>query len=301
MSAVAIRTEGLGKRYGEHVALRGLDLEVCRGEVFGFLGPNGAGKTTTIRLLLDLLRPTEGRAEVLGCNPRSDAVAVHRRTGYLPGELVLDPRMTGAQTLEWFANLRGGVREPVRSALAERLDLDLSRPVGQLSKGNRQKVGLVQAFMHDPELVVLDEPTSGLDPLVQRTVLQMVREVADDGRTVFLSSHLLDEVEQAADRAAIIRAGALVAIEDVAALRTRAVRRITLHFAHPLPGGVFDGVAGVRDADVHGRDVHVTVEGSVDGLFKAAAQHEVVDVSSGDTDLEAVFLGYYRQEGDGAA
>ena len=206
MSAV-IRTERLTKTYGEHRGITELDLEVAEGEIFGFLGPNGAGKTTTMRVLLDLIRPTSGRAEVFGIETTVDPVAIHRRVGYLPGEFDLYDRLTGAQTIAYFGNLRGGVDRAYVDALIERLDLDPSRKYKEYSRGNKQKVGLVVALQHKPDLLILDEPTSGLDPLVQQTFFALVREARDDGRSMFLSSHIIDEVDRMCDRVAIIRRG----------------------------------------------------------------------------------------------
>jgi ABC-2 type transport system ATP-binding protein len=297
----AIRTDGLTKVYaGKVTAVRDLDLTVRRGEVFGFLGPNGAGKTTTIRTLLDLIRPTHGKAEVLGLDVRRSGVELRRRLGYLPGDLELYPRMTAREVLTYLGNLRGGVPRKNVDALAERLDLDLSRPVGTLSHGNRQKVGLVQAFVHRPELLVLDEPTAGLDPLLQQEFYRLVRETVEDGRTVFLSSHVLSEVERIADRVGIIRSGELVVVEEVEALKARATRRIEVELARPAAGAPFLGLPGVREAETEDRLVRFVVEGSVDGLVKALAEHEVVTITSHEPDLEEIFLGYYRQDGDRA-
>ena len=290
----AIVTQGLTKRFGAVTALSALDLEVAPGEVMGFLGPNGAGKTTTIRLLVDLLRPTAGSVHVLGRDPRQEAVAVRRRIGYLPAELAVDPRLTAGQLLDWFAHLRGGVERRRRDDLVERLGLDESRPLGVLSTGNRKKAGIVQAFMHRPELVILDEPTSGLDPLVQRAFATLVRDAAADGAAVFLSSHVLAEVEDAADRVAIVRAGRLVALDTVAALTQRAVRHVLLRFAEPVPAGAFAGLDGVREVFIDGAVVDATVTGSPDALIKAAAGYRLVDLSPRETDLEEAFLAYYR-------
>ena len=248
----AIRAEQLTKFYGPRRGVEDIDLVVRSGEVFGFLGPNGAGKTTTIRTLLDFIRPTRGRATVLGLDTRADAVAVHRRVGYLPGELELYEKLTGREVLEYFASLRGGVDGGYRDELAERFDLDIDTRISSYSSGNRQKVGLVQAFMHRPELLILDGPTSGLDPLVQQEFARLVGEVAAEGRTVFLSSHVLPEVERITDRVGIIRDGRLVVVEEVAALKARAVRHLDVLFAGPVPDGVFDGVAGVREVTVTG-------------------------------------------------
>ncbi|HUH07880.1 MAG TPA: ABC transporter ATP-binding protein [Egibacteraceae bacterium] len=300
MTAV-IRTQGLTKRYGQTVGIELLDLDVEAGQVFGFLGPNGAGKTTTMRLLLDVIRPTEGRAEVLGLDVAARSLDIRRRVGYLPGDLRLEGRVTAHEMLTFLGRLRGGVPQATISALAERLDLDLSRPIRALSKGNKQKAGLIQAFMHSPELLILDEPTGGLDPLVQQEFLRMVAEVARDGRTVFLSSHVLDEVERAAHRVAIIRDGRLVAVEDVVALRERAVRRIEIHFSEPVEAAPFAAIDGVVDVRVDDRVLECSVEGSVDALIKAAAVRTVVAIKTHEPDLEKVFLTYYAQERSDAA
>jgi ABC-2 type transport system ATP-binding protein len=291
-----LRTEALTKRYGRVVGIRDLSLEVREGEVFGFLGPNGAGKTTTIRLILDLLRPTSGRAEVLGLDARRDSVEVRRRTGYLPGDLELYERLTPRELVRYFGDLRGGVDHGYAEGLADRLDLDLDRRIGALSKGNRQKAGLVQAFMHRPSLLVLDEPTSGLDPLVQHEFNRLLREVAADGAAVFLSSHVLVEVERSVDRVAIVRRGELAVVEEIGALKEQAVRELEVHFAAAPPAGAFDALGGVAEVGRDDSAVRFAVQGSLDRLVKALAEHEVVNVVSREPDLEEIFLGYYRDE-----
>jgi ABC-2 type transport system ATP-binding protein len=296
----AIKTDKLTKRYGSHPALSDLDLEVQVGEVFGYLGPNGAGKTTTIRLLLDLLRPSSGRAEILGMDTRARSVAIRRRVGYLAGDVALYERMTGGQLLRYFAELRGGVDWRHVERLVERFELDLSRPIRQLSKGNRQKVGLVQAFMHQPELLILDEPTSGLDPLVQQEFHRLLREVKAAGATVFLSSHILSEVEQVADRVAILRAGRLVVSGEISAIKAKARRWLEIHFAQPVPEEVFARLPGVHTVRTEDSRVRFEVEGSVDALVKAAARYEVTSIISHEPDLEEVFLGYYRGDAERA-
>jgi ABC-2 type transport system ATP-binding protein len=293
----AIVAEGLTKRYGSVVGVEDVDLEVPTGEVFGFIGPNGAGKTTTIRMLIDLLRPTRGRVRVLGLDPQHDAVEVHRRVGYLPGELSLHQGFAAGELLGWYANLRGGGADRIAS-YAERLGLDLSREVRELSSGNRQKVGLVQAFMSEPDLLVLDEPTRGLDPLVQQEFHRMVREVRAAGRTVFLSSHVLDEVEAVADRVGIVRAGQLVAVERVAALKERIAIRFEVRFGEDVPPGRFAGLAGVGEAEVSGRLGRFLVHGSPDALVKAVAEYEVTSLVSREPDLEEIFLAYYGEDGE---
>src|SRR5690348_10997388 len=249
MTAI-IETEKLTKSYGPHRGIIDVDLAVEQGEVFGFLGPNGAGKTTTIRLLLDLIRPTRGSARVFGLDATRDAVAIHKRVGYLPGEFTLYDRLTGGQTLEYFANLHGGVERDYQRSLVERLDLDPSRRFREYSKGNKQKVGLVAALQHRPELLVLDEPTSGLDPLVQQAFFQILREAVAEGRTVFLSSHVLSEAEKTCDRVALIRDGRLVRVARVDALRDLAVHEVELRFAEPVPAVEFEQLAGVSNVVV---------------------------------------------------
>ncbi|WP_155360493.1 ABC transporter ATP-binding protein [Acrocarpospora macrocephala] len=295
MTAV-VEAEGLTKFYGQRRGLEDLDLAIQPGEVFGYLGPNGSGKTTTIRLLLDVIRPTRGRATVLGLDP-GDA-KVRARIGYLPGELALAGRERAGQYLRFLADARGGVAQARIDELAERLEADLSVPMGKLSKGNKQKVGLIQAFMHRPEFLILDEPTSGLDPLVQQEFLAMVREVRADGRTVLMSSHVLAEVEHVSDRVGIVRSGRLVAVEEVAALREKAVRRVELHFDAPVPPEAFEGLPGVRDLRAAGASVTCTIDGRPDALIKAAARFTVVHLVSAEPDLEEIFLTYYSGEED---
>ncbi len=279
-AAPAILTERLTKSYGRSHS-RGvvaLDLEVRTGEVFGFLGPNGAGKTTTIRVLLDLIRPTSGRALVLGRDSHRETLAIQARSGYLPGELSLYPNLTGHETLRYLANLRGGVDWDYVAALTERLDCDLARKVADLSTGNRRKIGLIQAFMHRPELLILDEPTSGLDPLVQHEFYHLLDEARDAGQTVFLSSHVLPEVQRVCDRVAFVREGELVAVEDVAELTGKAVREIEVVFADPVLPSVFEGIPGVTDITTDGKKattLRFTVSGSLDPVVKRLAGYPV--------------------------
>ncbi|MEJ3747383.1 ABC transporter ATP-binding protein [Actinomycetes bacterium KLBMP 9797] len=297
MADLAINTENLVKTYGRNRGLVGLNLEVRAGEVYGFLGPNGAGKSTTIRILLDLIRPTSGRVTVLGADPRAHGVALRRRIGYLAGDFVVDGRQTGRELLTYLGNLRGGVPRARIAELADRLDLDLNRKIKGLSKGNRQKVGVIQAFMHEPELFVLDEPTSGLDPFLQQEFVGLVKEARTAGRTVFMSSHVMSEVQQTADRVGIIRTGQLVTVERVEELRERAVRRVEVHFADPVSPDEFASLPGVRDATVDGTTLHCRLEGRADPLVKAAARHTVVGLLSEEPDLEELFFTYYQTEG----
>ncbi len=291
---LAVQLSGLSKFYGSVRGVVDLDLEVHTGEVFGYLGPNGAGKTTTIRVLLDLLRPTSGSATVLGLDSVADAIDIKRRVGYLPGELALYEKMTGLQLLEYFGSLRGGIEWPYARTLAERLDFDPSMKIKDYSSGNRQKLGLIQAFVGRPELLILDEPSSGLDPLMQQTFLKMVDEVREEGRTVFLSSHDLPEVEAVADRVAIIREGVLVTVAGIAELRTKAMRRIQITFANNVPIGEFANLPGVGNVSVLGSVMELSVEGTMDRVIKAASGHDVLNFRSAEADLEDVFLNYYR-------
>lgn len=295
----AIRTERLTKVYGRHRALSGANLEVGRGEVYGLIGPNGAGKTTLMRILLDIIRPTSGSVTVLGTEPRTGGAAQRRRLGYLPGELALDGNSTGRALLTHYARLSGGAHRI--DELAERLGFDPDRRLGSLSKGNRQKVGLIQAFMHDPELLVLDEPSSGLDPLVQQQLLELIREARAAGRTVFLSSHVLSEIEHVAERVAILREGRIVRTAAVAELRAAALRRVrvtvptadgaSLHEAlEQLPG-----VAGLSRRVEAGRAVvSCRLEGSPGPLLRELASRDVLDFAIAEPDLEEAVLDIYR-------
>jgi beta-exotoxin I transport system ATP-binding protein len=298
-----IETQALTKSYGRHRGIVGLDLEIGAGEIFGFLGPNGAGKSTTIRLLLDLIRPTSGRATVLGLDSHRDTLAIQARSGYLPGELSLYPDLTGRETLRYFANLRGGVEWADVERLSERLACELDRRVSDLSTGNKRKLGLIQAFMHKPELLVLDEPTSGLDPLVQHEFYALIDEAREAGRTVFLSSHVLPEVQRVCDRVAFIREGRLVAIEDVSSLTGRAVREIEVVFARAVPLEAFAGLPGVTGVAPNGKgetSLKFTVTGPLDQVIKKLGEFPVLDLTSHFPDLEDVFMAFYGKEGDDA-
>ncbi|MFI2212485.1 ABC transporter ATP-binding protein [Streptomyces sp. NPDC020141] len=280
----AIELRELTKTYGTRRGLAGLTLDVRPGEVFGYLGPNGAGKSTTIRLLLDLIRPTGGSARVLGLDPRADGVELRRRTGYLAGDFVCDGTQTVRGLLRFLADLRDGVPYDRIDDLAERLGLDQGTRIKKLSKGNRQKLGLVQAFMHTPDLLVLDEPTSGLDPLVQQTFLTLVTEAAAAGQTVFMSSHIMSEVDAVADRVGIIRDGQLVALDTVANLRAGSVRDIEATFHTPVPASAFEGIPGGSRLrlDTAGTTLTGQLTGSPDALIKALAQHQVTSFRATD-------------------
>ena len=294
--SIALMTHRLTKSYGSVPALRGVDLEVRRGEIFGFLGPNGAGKTTTIRCLLDLIRPDGGSVRVLGIDPQADPVAVRARAGYLPGELRLDDNMTVEGALRYFNDLRGGKADwTFVRRLAGQLDLDLRPAIKNLSKGNKQKVGLVQALMHRPELLLLDEPTSGLDPLMQRAVLRLVTEARAEGATVFFSSHNLSEVQDIAERVAIIRRGEVVEVAETTSLINRALRRVSIRFEQPVDDSALMRVPGVNLlARGDGASVLLQVAGKMDSLIKTLAAFPISDFETERPSLEEVFLAYYE-------
>lgn len=294
-NAPAISLHGLTKSYGSVQALRGIDLEVAPGAIFGFLGPNGAGKTTTIRCLLDLIRPNSGVARVLGIDPQADPVTVRARTGYLPGEFQVDGDLTGDQALRFFAALRPNkIQWAFVRQLAARLDLDLSRKIKNLSKGNKQKVGVVQALMHRPELLLLDEPTSGLDPLMQQEVLSLLREANTDGATVFFSSHIMSEVEVIAGQVAIIRTGKVVEVAATADMVRRSLRRATVRFRQPVDSSSLSALPGISVLSADATSVVLQVEGEMDALIKTLASFPVADLETARPSLEEVFLTYYK-------
>jgi ABC-2 type transport system ATP-binding protein len=294
----AIEARSLVKFYGDVQALRGVDLQVRVSEIFGFLGPNGAGKTTTIRCLLDLIRPNGGSLQVLGLNPQSDPVAVRRRVGYLPGELHIEDNQNVEGVLRFLNKLRGGKADwHFVLQMAERLNLDLRMAVKNLSKGNKQKVGLIQALMHRPELLLLDEPTFGLDPLMQQEVLRLVKEARQSGATVFFSSHILSEVEAISDRVGIIRNGVMSEIADTSGLVNRSMRRVRIRFKQPVDVFPLDDLPGIqvlaKDSD---QDLLLQVEGEMDGLIKALAAFPVLTMDTEYPSLEEIFLVYYEQD-----
>jgi ABC-2 type transport system ATP-binding protein len=295
-----VETFALTKRYGEHRGVDDLSFSVEAGEVFGLLGPNGAGKTTTIRLVLDLIRPTCGRVRVLGAEPRA-LPALRRRIGYLPGDLRLYDKLTGRELLTFFAGLRRLEDLGRAEELARRLDVELDRPLRALSRGNRQKIGLVQAFMHDPDLLVLDEPTSGLDPLVQHRFAELLDEAKQAGQTVLLSSHVLPEVQELADRVALLRDGRLILVDTVEGLRRHAPSRVVVTFAEPAPPNAFAGLPGAREAGRNGTTVTFALQGEPDRLIKALARFHVTRFESREADLEDVFLSLYAGEARRAA
>jgi ABC-2 type transport system ATP-binding protein len=289
----ALEVERLTKSYGRARGVIDLTFSVERGEVFGYLGPNGAGKTTTIRTLLDFIRPNSGRAAVLGLDARRDAVEIHRRIGYLPGEFGLYERFTALEQLTYLGSLRGGVDDRSLHDLADRFDLDLGVRIDSLSHGNKQKVGLIQVFMHQPEVVILDEPTQGLDPLMQQEFYRVLQEVRDRGGTVFLSSHVMPEVEHACDRVGIIRDGRLAAVEDIDDLKGKALKMIEVRLATRVPAFEFERIPGVQEVVAFGERVRITLAGPIDPLVKTLARFEVLDLQSREPSLEEIFLTFY--------
>lgn len=290
----AIVLRGLTKQYGTHRGIEDLTFSVTRGEVFGFLGPNGSGKSTALRTLVGLIAPTSGEATVLGMPISSHTENMLARIGYLPGSLALYPSMTGRSLLRLFADVRGIDCDESVESYAERLKVDLDRRIGDLSKGNRQKIGVIQAFMHEPEVLFLDEPTSGLDPLIQREFEMMLNEVKARGGTVMLSSHVLSEVEHLADRIAIINEGRLVVVEQISTLKAKALRTIDLHFDAPQSADPYTTSEGVISAVAHGSVVSCTVVGSEYALLKTAVENKVVSVVTSEPSLDDIFLQYVK-------
>ncbi|EPH05589.1 hypothetical protein HMPREF1531_01018 [Propionibacterium sp. oral taxon 192 str. F0372] len=294
MTSLAIETNGLEKKYGRRRGLVDLNLQVPQGTVFGFIGPNGAGKSTTIRILLNLIQPTGGTATVLGRKLGDEKVAVRRQIGYLPGTLILEGRQKVKDLLAYLGNLRGGVDRRVMDDLCDRLELDVNASINKLSKGNKQKVGIVQAFMHQPELLILDEPTSGLDPLLQHTFLELVEEAHRDGRTVFMSSHVLSEVQQTAQVIGVIREGRMVKVQNAKEMHLESLRRVDIEFAESVPREMFVKIPGLKNLNVAGNHVNCDLVGSPDQLVKVAARFPMVSLLCEEPDLEETFYSYYE-------
>ncbi len=296
MTDPIIQTFDLTKSYGSERGIMDVTMSVERGEIFGFLGPNGAGKTTAIRVLLDLIRPTSGSASVFELDTVEHSVEIRRRTGYLPGEMSLYENMTGHQLLQYFAALRANADWALVDEMTKRLSCDLSRRIGALSQGNKRKVGLIQAFMHRPELLILDEPTAGLDPLIQHEFLLLIEEASRNGQTVFLSSHNLTEVERVCNRVGIIRSGRLIAVEPIEALRKRAVRKLEIRFAGPVKEDAFRDLPGIHEMRMEGDTLHCTMSGPLGPVISAASQFEIVDLISEQPNLEEIFMALYSEE-----
>jgi ABC-2 type transport system ATP-binding protein len=290
----AIATERLTKFYGSHRGVEEITIEVEQGEIFGFLGPNGAGKTTMIRTLLDLLHPTRGSARILGLDSHRDSVAIRARLGNLPGDFGYGKLATGREAISLLARLRGVDGIGRAQTLAERFRADLERPMGQLSRGNRQKIGLILAVFHEPDLLILDEPTSGLDPLMQEEFLALVRQESERGCAVFLSSHELDEVERVCGRVGIIREGRLVAVERVSDLREKTPRRVSVEFADAVDLAGLRELPGVSELERDGHRVSFRITGEIDPVIRVIARHTVIDLEFAHPTLEEIFLTYYQ-------
>lgn len=290
-----VETVALTKRYGNSRGIEDVNLTVSAGEVLGLLGPNGAGKTTLIRTLLDFLHPTSGSARIFGLDSRADSVAIRRRTGNLPGDFAYGPpSITGREILSLLARIRRIDGLGTAETLAGRLHADLDRPIGELSRGNRQKIGLVQAFFHEPEFLILDEPTGGLDPLMQEQFLEIVEEERARGATVLLSSHSLSEVERVCDRVGIVRDGRLVTVEHVSELVSKSYRLVSLTFADAVAAAEFTELRGVTDVAVDGTRISFKATGELDPIVKRAARHRVTDMQLTHPSLEELFLGFYE-------
>jgi ABC-2 type transport system ATP-binding protein len=285
--------DNLHKSYGNVQAVKGISIRVEQGEIFGFLGPNGAGKTTTIRCMLDVIRPTSGTLSVLGLDAQRDKMELHQRIGYLPGDVRLPGQMTGKQVIDYFSRLQG--LEPVLlNDLVARFDVEMKRPLKSYSKGMRQKIGVVLAFMCDPEVLILDEPTSGLDPLLQRTFNEFLLQEQARGKTIFMSSHIMSDVEKVCHRVAVIRQGEIVTIEEVERLRQKAGQRVTVEFGDPVSADELARMPGVSMVTSHNSAYHFNVSGSMDALIKALSQHEVLRLQAEEAPLEEVFLKFYE-------
>ena len=292
--APVIEITQLRKAYGNIQAVKGISMSVEQGEIFGFLGPNGAGKTTTIRCMLDVIRPTAGSIRVLGLDAQHDTMALHQCIGYLPGDVRLPGDMTGRQVINYFSRLQG--REPVLLAkLVQRFDVELKRPLRSYSKGMRQKIGVVLAFMCDPNVLILDEPTSGLDPLLQRTFNEFLLEEQARGKTIFMSSHIMSDVEKVCQRVAVIRRGELVTVEKVETLRQKAGQRITVEFGDQVTTEDLARIPGVSNVGTTNGAYHFNIGGSMDLLIKTLSQHEVIRLQAEEAPLEEVFLKFYEE------
>ena len=293
LSTLAIEIEGLQKTYGKIQAVKGISMRVERGEIFGFLGPNGAGKTTTIRCMLDVIRPTVGTIRVLNLDAQRDTYELHQHIGYLPGDVRLPGSMTGKQVINYFSRLQG--REPVLlNDLVARFDVEMKRPLKGYSKGMRQKIGIVLAFMCDPEVLILDEPTSGLDPLLQRAFNEFLLQEQGRGKTIFMSSHIMSDVEKVCQRVAVIRQGEIVTIEEVEKLRQKAGQRVVVEFGDSVSMDELAHISGVSNVTSHNQAYHFNVGGSMDALVKALSRHEVLRLQAEEAPLEEVFLQFYE-------
>jgi ABC-2 type transport system ATP-binding protein len=292
-----ILIENLTKFYGKYQGVTDLNFEVKEGEVFGYLGPNGAGKTTTIRSILGFIKPKKGKIFIFGKDIEKEGYRIKKKIGYIPGDLALYENLTGMEFLKYMANLRGNVNWNYVKELSERFNINLNQFIRSLSHGNKQKIGIIQAFMHKPDLLILDEPTLGLDPLMQYEFYHLISEVKREGETVFLSSHILPEVERICDRVGIIREGKLVTVESIDTLKSHAFRELEVHFAKPVPKEAFSELPGIKDLKVENSIIRFKIVGSLDAVIKTAAHYEIVNIISHEPSLEEIFMSFYRGEG----
>ena len=298
MSAI-IKTQNLTKVFGKTVAVENLNLEVNEGEVFGYLGPNGAGKSTTIKLLLNFINPTSGAVSVFGKNPQTQSIGILKDIGYIPGEIHLYENLSGKEHLKFQAGLRDNVDWKYVESLAERLRINLKLKIKTLSHGNKQKIAIIGAFMHKPKLLILDEPTTGLDPLIQREFYSLVSEVNQAGSTLFISSHILPEVERVCHRVGILREGRLIETEEIETLKNKAIRPLEVHFAKTVSKENFTNIEGVKNISIENKILHCEIVGSLDKFIKELSKYEVVNIETREADLEQIFLNYYSNKNNG--
>ena len=296
MSDPVIVTKNLSKHYGKDRGIDNINLEIYAGETFGFLGPNGAGKTTTIRSILDFIRPSSGSIEILGLDSVKDSTKIHEKIGYLPGELELFSQMNGRDFLKYMANLRGNVDWNYVEELIHKLNAQSEKRIGDLSHGNKQKFGLIQAFMHNPDILILDEPTNGLDPLVQEEFHKILKELKNSGKTVFISSHVMSEVEELCDRVGIIREGELIAVETVEGLKAKRMQSIEVHFKEKVPENILKDISDVEDVEIQENVLKAKVPGNsnLDSFIKTIAHYEVTKIIAPEPNLEEIFLSYFK-------
>ncbi|MBS96702.1 MAG: ABC transporter ATP-binding protein [SAR202 cluster bacterium] len=294
--ASAIKIENLTKYYGKFKALSSLNLEVNTNTIYAFIGPNGAGKTTTIRTLLGMLNPTEGTVSVLGQQPTQKNIGMFNKIGYLPGELSMYDKLTGNELLKFFGNLKKITDWNYVNELVERLNCEPTKKIKTLSKGNKQKFGLVLAFMHKPELLILDEPTSGLDPFLQQTTIELVQESKNNGATVFLSSHIFSEIDKVAETVGFIKEGELIVEEELEVLKSNAIKTIEIEFKSAPPTTLFDTMGNVQKIDSENSSIKLNVTGSLDSVIKEISKYEVLNIISEEPSLEDLFMNYYERK-----
>jgi len=293
-----IKTENLTKYYGKNRGIENLNLEILDNEVFGYLGPNGAGKTTTIRLFLDLIKPTRGKVEIFGKKVDKNFWNIKSRIGYLPGELHLYENLTGKEFLEFITCLRRNVNKKKMKDLIDRFNVDIFKPIRDLSQGNKQKIGLIQAFIHDPDLIILDEPTLSLDPFMQQEFYKLITEEKKNGKTFFISSHILHEVEKICDRVGIIKDGKLIALEAVKDLREKTVREIDIYFTEPVSLELFSNIQQIKDLKLKGNIVKIYFTGRIDPIIKRISNFEVENIVTHEPTLEEIFFKLYKGDKD---